>query len=169
MALCKYLKAKDSTEHTVIGIQIENESGIIGSDRDYSPAGQAVFDSPVPAKLLSSMKAAGKGRVYDVWQQAGGKKAGTWPEVFGRSGGEFMTAWSFAKYIDGLAAAGKAIYDVPMFINVWPREGKQPWSIPGEDYPAGGADSIVLDIYKWFTPHIDLIAPDMNLWNPSAL
>ena len=61
-ALCKYLKAKDSAEHTVIGIQVENESGIIGSDRDYGPEAQAMFDSPVPAKLLSSMKAAGKGR-----------------------------------------------------------------------------------------------------------
>jgi len=32
IALCKYLKAKD-TKHTVIGIQVENEPGIFGSDR----------------------------------------------------------------------------------------------------------------------------------------
>ena len=167
-ALCKYLKAKDSAEHTVIGIQVENESGIIGSDRDYGPVGQAVFDSPVPAKLLSSMKAAGKGRVYDIWQQTGGKKSGTWPELFGWSAGELMTAWSFANYIDGLAEAGKAAHDIPMFINVWPKEGERPWSIPGEDYPSGGGDTMMLDIFKWFTPHVDLIAPDLNLRNPSA-
>ena len=165
-ALCKYLKAKDSAEHTVIGIQVENESGIIGSDRDYGPVGQAVFDSPVPAKLLSSMKAAGKGRVYDIWQQAGGKKSGTWPELFGWSAGELMTAWSFATYIDGVAEAGKAGYDIPMFINVWTMEGNKPWSIPGEDYPSGGAATTMLDIYKWFTPHIDLIAPDIYILNP---
>ena len=165
-ALCKYLKAKDSAEHTVIGIQVENESGIIGSDRDYGPAGQAMFDSPVPAKLLSSMKAAGKGRVYDIWQQAGGKKSGTWPELFGWSAGELMTAWSFATYIDGVAEAGKAVYHIPMFINVWTMEGNKPWSIPGEDYPSGGAVTTMLDIYKWFTPHIDLIAPDIYLLNP---
>ena len=118
-ALCKHLKAKDSTDHTVIGIQVENEPGIIGSDRDYGPEAQAEFDSPVPAKLMASMKAAGKGKVYDLWQQAGGKKSGTWPEVFGWSAGELMSAWSLAVYIDGVAEAGKAIYDIPMFINVW--------------------------------------------------
>ena len=49
MAFCKHLKMKDSTEQTVIGIQIQNESGIMGSDRDYGPEGQAVFEAPVPA------------------------------------------------------------------------------------------------------------------------
>ena len=32
---------------------------------------------------------------------------------------------------------------------------------PGECYPSGGPVTKVLDIYKWFTPHIDLIAPDI--------
>ena len=76
-ALCKHLKAFDGKEQTVIGLQIENEPGIIGSERDYSPAGQAEFDSPVPAKLMSAMKAKGKGEVYDLWQQAGGKNPAT--------------------------------------------------------------------------------------------
>jgi len=58
-ALCKYLKAKDSTEQTVIGIQVENEPGIIGSDRRLWSEAQSEFDSPVPAKLVTAMKAAG--------------------------------------------------------------------------------------------------------------
>ena len=37
IALVKYLKAKDSVEQTVISIQVENEPGIVGTDRDYSP------------------------------------------------------------------------------------------------------------------------------------
>ena len=61
MALCKHLKTKDSTEQTVIGLQIENEPGIIGSDRDYGPEAQAIYDSPVPTKLIDCMKKAGKG------------------------------------------------------------------------------------------------------------
>jgi hypothetical protein len=70
-----------------------------------------------------------------------------------------MTAWSIAGYIDAVAEAGKAIYNLPMFVNVWMME--QPWwPIPGESYPSGGAVSKVLDIYKWFAPHIDIIAPD---------
>jgi len=62
-ALCKHLKAKDSADQTVIGFQIQNEPGIMGSDRDYGPEAQAIFDSPVPAKLVNAMKKAGKGPV----------------------------------------------------------------------------------------------------------
>jgi hypothetical protein len=70
-----------------------------------------------------------------------------------------MTAWSIANYIDSIAEAGKAVYRLPMYINAWLME--QPsWRFPGETYPSGGAVSKVLDIYKWFTPHVDIIAPD---------
>ena len=167
LAFCKYLKAKD-TEHTVIGIQIENESGILGSDRDYGPEGQAVFSSPIPAKLITSMKKYGKGPVYDIWRKAGGKESGTWPELFGWPAGEFMTAWSIASYIDRLAEAGKAVINLPMFVNVWLSDVHfmdSRWMIAGASYPSGGAVSKVLDIYKWFTPHIDLIAPDIKFSN----
>lgn len=158
-ALCNHLKAKDSTERTVIALQIENEPGIIGSDRDYGTEAQAAFDSPVPAELVTAMKAAGTGRVYDLWQQAGSKASGTWPELFGWAAGELLSAWSIAAYIDGVAEAGQASYDIPMYINVWLGAGR----LPGEGYPSGGAVSKVLDIYKWFTPHVGLIAPDIYI------
>ena len=158
-AFCKHLKAVDSKEHTVIGLQIENEAGIIGSDRDYGPEAQGVFDNPVPPKLVSAMKMAGKGEVYDLWQQAGGKKSGTWLELFGPEADELMTAWSLAEYMNAIAKAGKAVYNIPMFINVWTMDGGW-WPVPGESYPSGGPVHKVLDIYKWFTPDADLIAPD---------
>jgi hypothetical protein len=159
VALCKHLKMKDSTDQTVIGIQIQNESGIMGSDRDYGPEGQTIFESPVPAKLISAMKKAGKGQVYDIWQKSGGKEAGNWTELFGWQGGEFMTTLSIATYIDIIAEAGKAVLNLPMFVNVWMMEGNW-WPIPGEAYPSGGAVTKVLDIYKWTAPHIDIVAPD---------
>jgi len=167
VAFCAYLKAKDSTERTVIGIQVENEPGIVGSDRDYGPEARAEFDSPVPAKLVAAMKAAGKGQVYDIWQQAGGKKSGTWPELFGWEAGELMTARSIATYIDSVAEAGKAVYDIPMYINVW-MMAYPLWSLPGAHHASGGAVSRVLDIYKWSTPHIDIIAPDVYLRDTKA-
>jgi hypothetical protein len=157
-ALCSHLKAKDR-DRTVIGLQVQNEPGILGSDRDYGPEAQGIFDKPVPSKFVNAMKKAGKGQVFDIWQAAGGKNSGTWSEMFGWEGGEFMTAWSIAGYIDAVAAAGKAVYDIPMFINAW-QSGQGWWPIPGESYPSGGAVIKVLDIYKWFTPHVDLIAPD---------
>jgi hypothetical protein len=158
-ALCKHIKAKDSVEHTVIGLQVENEPGILGSDRDYGPEAQVVFNSSVPVKLVIDIKKAGKGKVFDLWQNSGGKEFGTWSELFGCEAGEIMTAWSIASYIDGVAEAGKKNYDIPMFINVWVMEQRW-WPLPGEAYPSGGAVTKVLDIYKWSTPHIDLIAPD---------
>ncbi len=145
----------------MIAVQIENEPGILGSDRDYGPEGGADYEAPVPDALMETLKAAGRGALYDIWQAAGGHDAGSWGEVFGPSGGELMTAWSIATYIDGLAAAGKAAYDVPMYVNVW--LGENGWAIPGESYPSGGAVSKVLDIYKAFTPHVDLIAPDIYI------
>jgi Domain of unknown function (DUF5597)/Beta-galactosidase len=162
-ALCRYLKTKDEKERTVIGLQIENEPGSIGSDRDYSPEGQALFDSQVPSQFIDAMKKAGDGRVNDIWQKIGSKNSGTWFELFGWEAGEIMSAWSIANYIDDIAESGKAVFDIPMFINVWMMESG--WSIPGESYPSGGAVSKVLDIYKWFTPHVDMIAPDIK---PSA-
>ena len=158
-ALCKHLRDFDSVEQTVIGLQVENEPGILGSDRDYSAEGQAVFDGPVPAKLVSAVKKAGKGDVYDIWQKAGGKTSGTWTELFGDEAAEIMTAWSLAVYINDVAKAGKAYYDIPMFINVW--VSSLVWfPVPGECCPSGCPVTKVLDIFKWFAPDIDVIAPD---------
>ena len=162
-ALCKHLKVKDGIEHTVIGIQLENEEGILGSDRDYSPEAQEIFDSPVPAKLHTAMKTAGKGEVYDIWQRAGGKQSGNWSEMFGWPAGEFMTAWGIATYIDEIAKAGKAIHNIPMYVNVWLIESNL--VAAGESYPSGCAVPKVLDIYKWFTPHVDMVSPDVEYNN----
>jgi len=160
-AFCRHLKERDGDAHTVIALQVENESGILGCDRDYGPDGQTAFDSPVPADLVAKMRAASRGWVYEHWQKAGGREAGSWPELFGWEAGELMTAWSIAGYIDRLVEAGKAIYDLPMYINVW--LGSDRCNAAGEAYPSGGAVAHVLDIYKWYTPHIDLIAPDIYI------
>jgi len=158
VALCRRLKETDAQEHTVIGIQIENEPGILGSDRDYSGEAQQAFDSPAPPALVTKVAAAGRGAVYDEWKRNGARKAGSWFTLFGDRAGEFMTAWAIATYIDSLAEAGKAVLNVPMYINVWLAAGG--WQVAGE-YPSGGAIPATLDIYKWFTPHVDLIAPDI--------
>ena len=162
-ALCKHLKAKDSVERTVIGLQVENEPGISGSNRDYGPEAQAACESPAPAKLFKDMKAAGKGYIYDLWQKAGGKNRGTWSEVFGYVAHDIVDAWSIAAYIDAVAEAGKAVYDIPMFINGSVGViGNWRGNIPDEIFSSGGPIPKVLDIYKWFTPHVDLIAPDIH-------
>src|ERR1035441_8656755 len=58
-ALMKHLKEFDGTDHTVIMMQVENESGIVGSVRDYSPEATKLFNGPVPEKLVAALKKIG--------------------------------------------------------------------------------------------------------------
>jgi len=160
-ALCRHLRSVDSETHTVLALQIENEPGILGADRDYSVAGQTALECEVPAEIVTHLGDGSSGPVHDLWQAAGGRSAGNWTELFGEAGGELLTAWSIARYIDALAEAGKAILDLPMYLNVWLAENG--WQIPGESYPSGGSVTPILDLYKWATPHVDLIAPDIYI------
>jgi len=160
-ALCRHLRSVDSETHTVLALQIENEPGILGADRDYSVAGQTALECEVPAEIVTHLGDGSSGPVHDLWQAAGGRSAGDWTELFGEAGGELLTAWSIARYIDALAEAGKAILDLPMYLNVWLAENG--WQIPGESYPSGGPVTPILDLYKWATPHVDLIAPDIYI------
>lgn len=155
-----YLRDHD-VERSVIAVQIENEPGILGSDRDYGPAAQAMFDSPVPEEIVAKLPTVPESPIYAAWQAAGARPSGTWPEMFGPSAGEFMTTWHIGRYIDQLAEAGRQVYDIPMYINVW--LGNQRWCIAGDSYPSGGGVIKTLDIMKWATPHIDLIAPDIYI------
>ncbi|MET0717888.1 MAG: DUF5597 domain-containing protein, partial [Pseudoxanthomonas sp.] len=59
------------------------------------------------------------------------------------------------------AAAGKAVYPLPMYVNAALRDPFTPGS-PGQ-YESGGATDNVLDVYKAAAPHIDLLAPDIYL------
>jgi len=146
---CKHLKTQDSAEHTVIALQVENEPDIIGSDRDYSPEGEVAFKSPVPPMFIAAMKKYGKGPVYNMWQKSGSKESGAWPELFARAAeaGYLMCTWSIARYIDGVAEAGKAVYNIPMFINLWMKQEFLDTEMR-------------MDIFRWATPHVDMIGPD---------
>lgn len=70
-------------------VQVENEPGMWGSVRDYSPAAQKASDSPVPRELL---KALNKSSISAHWQ-----------EVFGDDAEEFFHAWSVARYVEQIA------------------------------------------------------------------
>ena len=104
-AFMRHLKAADP-QRTAIMVQVENETGVYGSVRDYSPAAQALFDGPVPEAVL----------------KATNKAAGTWSQVFGPDADEFFYAWCVSRYVDQVAAAGKAEYPLPMYVNGAPRD-----------------------------------------------
>jgi hypothetical protein len=146
-------------------IQIENEVGVIGSSMDYSDMANTEFLKPVPSALMNELKtniAELQPVLKNYWEQAGSKKTGSWTEVFGDNSfsEEAFMAWHYASYINSIAAAGKAVYNIPMFVNAWivqPEDKK-----PG-DYPAGGPQSHVHDIWRIASPAIDIMAPDVYL------
>ena len=70
-------------------------------------------------------------------------------------------AWHYARYVQAVAAKGKAAYPLPMYVNTW-LGGND--AIPG-NYPSGGPQPRVLDIWKAAAPSIDIIAPDLYASN----
>lgn len=157
-AVMDHLRAADGDTRTVLAVQVENEPGILGSDRDYSPAGEAHLFADVPAVLVAHIREKGSGPVWEAWMKQNAPETGSWTDLFGLHGGEFCTAWSVAKYIDYVAAEGRAAYEIPIYVNVW--LGFPGWPVPGF-YPSGGAVWRTIDIWKCAAPHIDLIAPDI--------
>jgi beta-galactosidase GanA len=141
-ALMRHLKAADP-QHTVIMVQVENETGTYGAVRDYSPTAQKLFESSVPAALVSAMKL----------------HPGTWRAVFGKDADEFFHAWYVARFVDQVAAAGKAEYSLPMYVNAALRDAFK-YQDPST-YSSGGPTWNVIDIWKAAAPSIDVIAPDI--------
>lgn len=66
-------------------------------------------------------------------------------------------AEAFAKYVDQVAAAGKEVYDIPMFTNAWLKAADAPYG----KYPNGGPRECVLDVWKEHAPHLDWVSPDI--------
>lgn len=155
-AVMKHLKGIDP-QHTVIMVQVENESGSWGSVRDYSPHIQKLIDAPVPAALLKPeiLKALHAG------QTTHGAANGSWQQVFGDRADEYFQAWSIASFIGKVAAAGKAEYPLPMYVNAALRD---PLTNPmATNYESGGPTDNTLPIWKVAAPAIDLEAPDIYL------
>ena len=147
-----HLKAADP-QHIVLMVQVENEPGAWGSVRDFSPAAQKLFEGPVPAELLKPevFKALNKPVV----------SGGNWKDVFGNDADEYFQAWSVANYIGYVAAAGKAVYPLPLYVNAALRD---PLTNPSATtYESGGATDNVIPIWKAAAPAIDLEAPDIYL------
>jgi hypothetical protein len=88
-AVFRRLNAFDSARHTVILFQMENEIGLLGTDRCYCPACTKQFEE------------------------------GRWASREGARAAEAFTAASIAKSLDTLSAAVKAIYPLPVYANVW--------------------------------------------------
>ncbi len=140
-ALMRHIRDVDAQSHTVLMMQVENEVGVLGDSRDRSAAANAAFASPVPAELHA-------------------KTTGSWEQVFGPGvkTDEMFMAWQYARYVGHVAAAGKAEYPIPMYVNAWLEQVGTPE--PGK-YPSGGPQAKLMDVWRAGAPSIDMIEPDI--------
>jgi hypothetical protein len=149
-ALMRHLAQIDAQDHTVIAIQVENESGNIGSIRDNSPEANKLIAGQVPDDLL----------------KAADKRAGTWHQVFGSDADELFQAYYQARYIGEIVTAGKREFNIPMYVNVWidypaAQLPQRQLDQPGIGYPSGGPVQKLVGLWRTLAPSIDLIGPDI--------
>ncbi|CCH88187.1 Glycoside hydrolase [Modestobacter italicus] len=170
VALVRHLAEADP-EHVVVMVQVENEIGLLGDSRDRSPAADEAWAQQVPAELLTHLAGHAdslRPELAELWQRNGRRTAGTWAEVFGAGweAEEVFMAWAFARHVEELAAAGKAVTPLPMYVNAW--LGPQPGQSRAGEYPSGGPTSRVLDVWKAAAPSLDLLAPDVYVDDAQA-
>jgi beta-galactosidase GanA len=161
-AVMRHLREIDSSQHTVLMMQVENEVGVLGDSRDRSAMANKAFSGEVPKQLLNYMQQHRDTLMPDfreVWQENGFKQSGTWQQVFGsglRTDQIFM-AWNYGRYVQHVAAAGKAEYPLPMYVNAWLGDLDSP---PGK-FPSGGPLPEVIDVWKAAGNAIDIYSPDI--------
>jgi len=163
-ALMRHTREVDRT-HRVIMVQVENEVGVLGDARDRSPDANEAFARPVPKELmdyLSKHQPELLPEFKQVWDAAGSRTSGTWAEVFGNGAKaeEIFMGWNYARYVNAVAEAGKKEYPIPMFVNAWI---VQPEDKGPGDYPSGGPQAHMHDIWRAGAPQVDLLCPDIYL------
>jgi Domain of unknown function (DUF5597)/Beta-galactosidase len=161
--LMRHLREFD-TRHTVIMMQVENETGLLGDSRDRSALAEAAWSKPVPSELmnyLSEHKSSLLPELAAIWQVHGFKTSGTWAEVFGTepAADEVFMAWFIGSAVGRVAEAGKAELPIPMYVNAWlgPQPGQK---VPGQ-YPSGGPVAGMLDVWRAAAPKLDFFSPDI--------
>jgi beta-galactosidase GanA len=139
--LMQHLKAADP-QHTVIMVQPQNEIGSYGLARDRSPEAERLFRGRIPPELA---KLQGKG--------------GNWTEVFAEFAEQAFTSWHMARFVDEMAAAGKAVKPLPMYANAALGDPFDAKAAIGA--ATGGPQWNMIPVWKAAAPHIDFLAPDI--------
>lgn len=159
----RHLKKVDGDKNTVIMVQVQNEVGLLGDTRDRSPLAQRAFQEKVPEQLMAYLiknRTHLKPHMKQVWALNGFQEDGTWSGVFGAGieADEIFMAWHYAQYINRMAAAGGAVYNLPMFVNGWLGQVENPE--PGK-IPSGGPVARLMDVWKAGAPTLELMAADI--------
>lgn len=178
-AFCKIMEhlRDNDQQQTVIMVQVENEIGMIDVPRDYSADATKMYQSAVPQQLIDYLNKNAKSLhpyITEKLAQAEkqnpavgiknlknvkSKQLPTWPELFGEDiyTEEIFQTWTYATYVQQIAEAGRAIYNLPMYVNVAlnSRDRK-----PGQ-YPSGGPLAHLIDLWHCGAPAIDVLGVDI--------
>ena len=73
---------------------------------------------------------------------------------------EIFMAWNYSRFLEAVIKAGKAEYNIPMFVNTWLQSRDEAW--PGT-YPSGGPLPEVHDIWRAGAPDMDILTPDIHI------
>ena len=160
----RWLRAYDSSHRTVLMVQVENETGLIPSGREYCHLAESAWHQPIPADVLELVQSGQAGEKAQLAWNLGGKKgSGSWSSVFDGAGTdkiwgeEVFTAVAIARFCEAVAAAGKQEYPLPVFVNA---ALIRPGYTPGR-YAAGGPLPHLHKVWKLAAPSIDLLCPDI--------
>jgi hypothetical protein len=190
--LMKHIKEVDH-DNTIIMMQVQNEVGILGSERDYSQIAEKAWRSYVPDDLILYLQ-QNKGKLFPeldkAWTANGYKTKGNWEEVFGKNkfpenysrtqsgfspsqGRDSLFYEVYYGYTDEIFMA----YHYAKYIEEIAKAGKKIHNIPvfvnawlrspGQSipgkFPSGGPNPEVIDIWRAAAPSIDFIAPDIYI------
>lgn len=156
-ALMRHLRSMDSTEQTVLMIQVENEIGVFGvGGRDRSDLANRAFAQAVPPQLIQAFQSHQSQLTPEIAAQFN-PAGNNWHSVFGDAADEIFMAWHYARFVDHVAAAGKKEYALPMYMNA---QLPAPSERAG-DYPSGGPYPSMQSVYRAAAPAIDFYAPDI--------
>lgn len=170
--LLAHIRDVDSSQNTVIIVQVQNEVGLLGDSRDFSPAAEAEYRKPPEQGFLSELRrhteeipraiAGGLARC-DVDATADR----SWEELFGPGDAtdHMFMAYHYAQYVNDVAAAGKIEYDLPFFVNAWLPYGEGALTASGGHrpgaFPSGGPAPAVFAAWRYWARSIDMVCPDI--------
>ncbi len=139
-AIMKHIRETDENSSTVIIMQVENEIGLLGTDRDYCSEAEIAFAGKVPEIIANEFHSEG-----------------SWKEVFGEDAEEAFMAYHFAKAVEYITSAGQKEYPLPCYANAWIKQ--YPWYTGS--YPSGGPVAEMHRIWKIIAPSLFTLAPDI--------
>ena len=146
--LMAHIRQLDGEVHTVLLVQVENEIGVLHTERDFCPEAKRLYEAPVPEDI--------KELFADDRMFAAKPDGGSWSGVFGENAPELFMAWGYSRAIERIAEAGQSTYPLPVYVNAWLEQ--HPWR-PGT-YPCGGPVMKMKKLWKHCAPSLFTLAPD---------